>query len=363
METVSDNIERVLTMPFGANPALRREFMLIDQPVAGNIRFGKLLEVLDKLAEDVALAYVRRHFPEGRVVTAAVDQIQVRGPADIYRDLRLRARINFVGRRSVEVGIRCEHPEGGRTPPVHIASCYFTMVARSADETRSLELPGFEPPDETARRRWAKAAARREAYRTAMTAAEEPPSREEYLLLQRLHSAQEAPAFHGLLARDLVTTGWERMYPEQENVPKKIFGGYVIRKAYEQSAICAELVASHRPVIVSVNRINFNQPVRMGDRLRFQSRVTCAEGRSISVETEILRLGLDRSQAALSNTCVFTFVNVDETLTAQPVSTVHPTTYREDNRFLAAHRRRKQYLSTRAQARATIAGTPSSRDT
>ena len=353
--TVStDDLERVLTIPFGANPELRREFMLIDRPVAGNVRFGKLLEVLDKLAEEVALSYVRRHCPDGRVVTAAIDQIQVRGPADIDRDLRLRARINFVGRRSVEVGIRCEHPESADSPLVHIASCYLTMVARSADETRSLELPAFEPADEVAGRRWAKAAARREAYRLAVTAGAEPPSRDEYQLLQRLHRAQEDPGFRGRLAADLVTTGWERMYPEQENVPKKIFGGYVIRKAYEQSAICAELLAPHRPVIVSVNRINFNQPVRMGDKLRFQSRVTYAAGRSIAVETEILRLGLDRSQAALSNTCVFTFVNVDEALTAQPVPTVYPTTYREDDRFLAAHRRRLKYVLLRAKARGAL---------
>jgi acyl-CoA hydrolase len=132
----------------------------------------------------------------------------------------------------------------------------------------------------------------------------------------------------------------------------------VIQKAYEQSAICAECVAPHRPVIVSVNRIKFNQPVRMVDRLRFQSRVIYAEGRSISVETEILRLGLDRSEAALSNTSVFTFVNVDETLKAQPVPTVHPTTYREENRFLAAHRRRLNYVRLRTQAHAVLAGRP-----
>jgi len=352
---MTQHTERVLTIPLAANPAVRREFMLIDQPVAGNIRFGKLLEVLDKLAEDVALAYVRGHDPEARVVTAAVDRIQVRGPADIYRDLRLRARVNFVGRHSVEVGIRCEHPEADGRPSGHIASCYFTMVARSADETRSLVVPAFEPADDDARRRWSRAAARRQAYRTAITAGDEPPSREEYLLLQKLHAAQDDAAFDGLLARDLVTTGWERMYPEQENVPKKIFGGYVIRKAYEQSAICAELVAPHRPVIISVNRINFNQPVRMGDRLRFQSRVTYAGGRSISVETEILRIGIDRTQAALSNTCVFTFVNVDEQLTPQPVPQVYPTTYRENDRFLAAHRRRQRYLRNAALARAARA--------
>ena len=345
---MKDVFEQVQLLPLEADARLRREFMLIDQPVAGNIRFGKLLEVLDKLAEDVALTYVRRHLPTGRVVTAAVDRIQVRGPADINRNLQLRARINFVGRSSLEVGIRCEHPPGrDGAPSVHIASCYFTMVARSADETRSLQMPPFEPPDETARLRWTGAQARRDGYRMALSAAAEPPSRDEYQLLQRLRAAQEEPGFNGLLARDVVTTGWERMYPEQENVPNKIFGGYVIRKAYEQSAICAELVAPNRPVIVSVNRINFNQPVRMGDRLRFQSRVTYAEGHSVCVETEIERLGLDRQQTALSNTCVFTFVNVDETLTPRRVPIVYPTTYREDDSFLAAYRRRRSYLERR----------------
>ena len=223
------------------------------------------------------------------------------------------------------------------------------MVARSADETQSLDLPSFEPADAVGRARWAKAIARREAYRAALTAAGEPPSRDEFELLHRLHVAQEAPGFNGLLARDLVTTGWERMYPEQENVPKKIFGGYIIRKAYEQSSICAQLVAPDRPVIISVNRINFNQPVRMGDRLRFLSRVTHSAGHSVSVETEIFRFGLDRSQAALSNTCVFTFVNVDANLVPQAVPPIYPATYREDDRFLAAHRCREVHLAWKAR--------------
>ena len=211
---------------------------------------------------------------------------------------------------------------------VHIASCYFTMVARSADETRSLELPAFEPADDVGRtpvglRR--RDTRQRRCNSRSRRRAEKPPSRDEYQLLQRLHSAQEDPGFRGLLAADLVTTGWERMYPEQENVPKKIFGGYVIRKAYEQSAICAELLRASSA----------------GDRQRqpHQLQPAGAHGRAscdfeashpqrtpragvCAVETEILRLGLDRSQAALSNTCVFTFVNVDETLTAQPVPTV-----------------------------------------
>lgn len=87
----------------------------------------------------------------------------------------------------------------------------------------------------------------------------------------------------------------------------------------------------------------------MGDRLQFLSRVTHAEGHSVSVETEIVRFGLDKSQGALSNTCVFTFVNVDADLVPRPVPPVYPTTYREDDRFLAAHRRRQAYLSWKSR--------------
>ncbi|MBS1765942.1 MAG: acyl-CoA thioesterase [Acidobacteria bacterium] len=346
-----DEISLTTTLPFSADSAVQRSFMLIDAPVRGNIRFGKLLEVLDKLAEEQALAYVRRHHPSARVVTAAVDQIQVLAPADIDRDLVFRARINFVGRTSLEVGIRVEHPADATRPEAHIASCYFTMVARDEGETASLVIPGFEPQDGLARARWDKAIERREGRKRDLLAAAEPPSREEFDLLQRLHAAQESPDFEGLRAEALTASGWERMYPEQENVPKKIFGGYLIRKAYEQSAICAELAAPDRPIIVSVNRINFPQPVRMGDKLHFQSRVVHSAGNSLCVETDILRVGLDRGQAALSNTCVFTFVNVDDDLRPRPVPQVHPATYREDAAFLAAHRRRAAYLAWKSDGK------------
>jgi acyl-CoA hydrolase len=145
-----------------------------------------------------------------------------------------------------------------------------------------------------------------------------------------------------------VTNGWERTYPEHENVPEKIFGGHLIRRAFEQSAICAEEVAPQRPVIVAVNRINFVQPVRMGDKLHFVSRAVYTGGTSVSVETEIIRISRDRTQTNLSNSCIFTFTNVDARLHPQPVPAIYPTTYAEDARYLAAHRRHQGHLAWKA---------------
>jgi acyl-CoA hydrolase len=328
--------------------------MLLDEDLPANIRFGSILEVLDRLAEECALDYVRLSHPQARVVTAAIDNIYVRSAADVNRDLVFRARINFVGRTSMEVGIRVEHAAGpGFNPPAHIASCYFTMVARSTtgDGAKSLILPAFEPSDELSVRRWDRAIARREAYRKQLHQAQEPPSPGEYGLLATLHAAQDQPDFRGLLARDCSTSGWERTYPEHENVPSKVFGGHLIRQAYQQSAICAEQVAPHRPVIVAVNRINFVQPVRMGDKLHFLSRAVFAGGTSICVETDIIRVSRDRTQTNLSNSCVFTFTNVDDKLRAQPVPPIYPTTYAEDARFLAAHRRRAERLAWKAMGK------------
>jgi len=334
--------DRILTVPLGSDASLQRRYMLLDEDLPANIRFGLILEVLDKLAEECALEFVQRAHPQARVVTAAIDNIFVRTAADVHRDLVFRARINFVGRTSLEVGIRVEHAAGpGDLPPSHIASCYFTMVARSTTGpgAESLVLPVFEPSDPLAQRRWERAIARREGYRQQLHQAQEPPSREEYGLLLGLHVAQEQAGFAGLLARDCVTSSWERTYPEHENVPRKIFGGHLIRRAYEQSAICAEQVAPHRPVIVAVNRINFVQPVRMGDKLQFLSRAVYAGKTSVCVETDIIRVSRDRTQTHLSNSCVFTFTNVDDELHPQSVPIIHPTTYAEDARYLAAYRR------------------------
>jgi acyl-CoA hydrolase len=328
------------TLPLGSDPALRRRYMVVDEDLPGNLRFGLLLEILDLVAERTALNYVNRFHPEARVVTAAIDNIFVRHAADVNRDIVFHARINHVGRSSLVIGIRVEQPALHEAPPIHIASCYFTMVARSGmgDGAVSVALPPLEYLDDKERSRAQKALAGREEYRHQLAALHEPPSREEYETLAALHDAQEEPGLVGHLAGRLVTDAWERMYPEQENVPQKIFGGYLIRRAYELSAICSELVAPSRSIIAAVNRINFFHPVRMGDKLHFTSRVVYTSGTFVCVEASIERISRDRTTKALSNSCLFTFVNVDRELNHQPVPAIYPSPYAEDARFLAAHR-------------------------
>lgn len=325
------------TLSLGSDPELRHRHMVVAEPLQGNLRFGLLLETLDLVAETTALKYVNRFFPEARVVTAAIDNIYVRNAADVNRDLSFQARINHVGRSSLVVGIRVEQPG---EPANHIASCHFTMVARSwkDGEEFSVTLPPLEYLDDNEKRRAQSAVASREEYKKQQALLSEPPSREEFMMLAGLHSAQEEPGFAGLPAGRLVTDAWERMYPEQENVPQKIFGGYLVRRAYELSSICSELVAPDRAIIAAVNRINFFHPVRLGDKLHYTSRIVYTGSSFICVEANIERVSRDRGSKALSNSCLFTFVNVDNELNHLPVPAIYPSSYAEDARYLAAHR-------------------------
>ena len=329
---------RTEVLALQSDSLLRKRFMALstsaDQPLPGNLRFGLTLEVLDKLAEETALAYVQQFEPEGRVVTAAIDSIRVRNPADVNRDLRFLARVNYVGKTSLEVGIRVEQ-DGDR----HIASCYFTMVARLGE--RSISIPPLEYDDDLELRRARRARERRDRMRRQEESSLEPPTREEFDMLTRLHRAQDTAGFSGLLAGNLLRQSWERVFPEQENVPRKIFGGYLIHRAYELASIHADEIASHRTVVAAVNRINFLRPVRIGDTLRFTSRIVYTGRTSIAVEAKIERIGREKSVLDLSNDCVFTFVNVDDALRPQPVPAIFPTAYDEDARYLAAHRRNR----------------------
>ncbi len=340
MRPLDTSIER--TLPFGSDKKLRKKFMIIDKEIPGNIRWGRLLEKLDKLAEDIALDYVHEFEPEGRVVTAAVDDIALHTPADITKDVYLRARINYVGRTSMEVGIRVDQDKEAEHS---LAACYFTMVARKGegDEAESLPIPSLEYESEIEERRYNDAIERRQKYQEQINALEEPPSTEEYQMLRELHKAQEEDDFDGLLAGEEIRNSVERMYPDLENVPQKIFGGYVIRRAYELALIQAEEIMPDRPIFVRVNRINFLQPIRIGDKLDFTSRIVYTGDTSMTLEIDIERTSMDKVTKALSNTCVFTFVNVDEDLNPKPVPDVYPTTYAEDERYLKAHRRRIEH--------------------
>lgn len=96
------------------------------------------------------------------VVTASIDYLQFVKPVMIGWTVNLKASVNYVGKTSMEVGVRidAENPRTGET--FHTASAYLSFVA--LDENRSpLTVDALVLETEDERRRNGDAKKRREA--------------------------------------------------------------------------------------------------------------------------------------------------------------------------------------------------------
>ena len=61
--------------------------------------------------------------------------------------------------------------------------------------------------------------------------------------------------------------------PQQRNTAGRIFGGFLMRRAFELAFTTAYLFAGKRPVFLELDLVTFKAPVSVGDLLRFESCV------------------------------------------------------------------------------------------
>lgn len=132
-----------LMMPNFANPA-------------GKIYGGTILS----LADSVAYMCAARHSTPN-CVTVSVDQVDFREPIEIGAVVVFKASINYVGRTSMEVGIRIESEDLQTGLRRHTNSCYFTMVA-IGEEGKPTPVPSLITETADEKRRFQEGRIRRE---------------------------------------------------------------------------------------------------------------------------------------------------------------------------------------------------------
>lgn len=146
------------------------------------------------------------------------------------------------------------------------------------------------------------------------------------------------------------------MMPEDANVLGHVFGGAVMALMDKTAAVCAMRHARTQCVTVSVDRIDFREPIHVGELVVLKASVNFC-GRSsmeigVRVEAEDLRTGLRRH----TNSCYLTFVAIDADGRPTEVPAVAPESSEERRRCEAAQARRARRLEERAaEARHTQA--------
>jgi acyl-CoA hydrolase len=109
---------------------------------------------------DICAAVAAMRHAGNLAVTASMDQVHFLSGARTGDVMVLRAQVNWVGRTSMEVGVRADREDPVTGEHEHTASAYLTFVAVDGDG-RPQPVPGLEPETETERARWTRAEERR----------------------------------------------------------------------------------------------------------------------------------------------------------------------------------------------------------
>jgi len=141
------------------------------------------------------------------------------------------------------------------------------------------------------------------------------------------------------------TTIAEVMMPHMANVLGNVHGGVLLGMMDRVGAVAAIRHAQKVCVTVSVDRVDFREPVRVGELVTMQASVNYAHRTSIEVgvrvEAENLLTGVKRH----TNSCYLTFVAIDEQGQPVPVAPVVPESNEEKERYRKAEQRRARRVA------------------
>lgn len=137
------------------------------------------------------------------------------------------------------------------------------------------------------------------------------------------------------------------MMPQHATVLGRVFGGVILSMADTAAAVSAMRHARNPCVTVSVDRVDFREPIHVGELVVMCSSVNYVGSTSmevgVRVEAENLVTGVRRH----TNSCYLTFVAIDPEGRPVKVAPIVPETAEEKRRYSAASERRRLRLEER----------------
>ena len=150
------------------------------------------------------------------------------------------------------------------------------------------------------------------------------------------------------------TTVAEVMMPHMANVLGNVHGGVLLGMMDRAAAVAAIRHARSTCVTVSMDRVDFLEPIHLGELVTLRASVNYAHRTSIEVGVRVEAENLVTGTVRHTNTCYLTFVAIDANGRPREVPPVRPETDEEWTRFRAAEARRAHRLADREVAKARL---------
>ncbi|WP_276089115.1 acyl-CoA thioesterase [Pedobacter sp. JY14-1] len=136
----------------------------------------------------------------------------------------------------------------------------------------------------------------------------------------------------------------ELVLPNDTNTLNNLMGGRLLHWMDIAAAISAQKHCNRIVVTASVDNVSFKQPVKLGDVITIEARVTRAFNTSCEVRLDVWAQNVPSGSKVKSNEAYYTFVAVDQSGRTIPVPELKPESPEEIELYDGALRRRQLRL-------------------
>lgn len=147
-----------------------------------------------------------------------------------------------------------------------------------------------------------------------------------------------------VFAKDTFAQTSKIVLPNDTNVLGNLMGGQLLYWMDITAAISAQRHCRRVVVTASVNNVSFNHPIKLGDLVTIESKVSRAFTSSMECYLEVYVEMHNTGEKVKCNEAIYTFVAVDQNGSPIEVPNLVPETDLEKERFEAALRRKQLSL-------------------
>lgn len=131
------------------------------------------------------------------------------------------------------------------------------------------------------------------------------------------------------------------MTPDMANFSGNVHGGDILKLLDQVAYTCASRYCGHYVVTVSVDKVLFKYPIKVGTLVTFLASVNYTGNTSMEIGIKVIAEDIRQRTVLHTNTCYFTMVAVDDKAKPVPVPTLTPITADEKRRFEEGKKRKE----------------------
>jgi len=139
----------------------------------------------------------------------------------------------------------------------------------------------------------------------------------------------------------------ELMMPQHANIMGNVFGGVLLAMVDRVAAVAAIRHARRPAVTVSVDKVDFREPIRVGELVTAMARVNFTGRTSMEVGVKVIAENVLTGERRHTNSCYITYVALNDAGEPVEVPPIVPETPDEKRRYDRAAKRRAERVMHR----------------